>query len=121
MKTSQSRRHFIKSSAAVGALALLPAVGRSASKALHNPLPIPELLTPETIDDVSSYKLNAQSGTMNFFPGIETRTQGYNGNYLGPTIREKNGNKVKIAVNNKLTEITTVHWHGMMGQFVVQP
>tara|TARA_R110000850_G_scaffold193670_1_gene320373 strand:- start:2652 stop:4211 length:1560 start_codon:yes stop_codon:yes gene_type:complete len=33
--------------------------------------------------------------------------------YLGPTIRLRRGQKVKIHIHNELPEDTTVHWHGL--------
>ncbi|MFC7482675.1 multicopper oxidase family protein [Luedemannella flava] len=38
---------------------------------------------------------------------------GFNGDYLGPTLRAKRGEEVVVNVHNRLTEATTVHWHGM--------
>lgn len=49
-----------------------------------------------------------------FFPGRESDTLGYNGSYLGPTIRVHRGDEVEIAVTNALSEDTTVHWHGLI-------
>ncbi len=50
---------------------------------------------------------------MEFFPGLTTKTLGYNGNYLGPVLRVRRGQQVNVAVHNQLGEPTTVHWHGM--------
>ena len=49
-----------------------------------------------------------------FFAGHESQTLGYNGNYLGPTIRLHRGDDVQMAVTNTLTQDTTVHWHGLL-------
>ena len=38
---------------------------------------------------------------------------GYNGQYPGPEIRVKEGDKVRINLTNNLPEATTIHWHGM--------
>ena len=40
-------------------------------------------------------------------------TWGFNGAYLGPTLRAARGERVVINVHNELPETTTVHWHGM--------
>ena len=37
----------------------------------------------------------------------------YNGQYPGPEIRVKEGERLRIKVSNKLPESTTVHWHGI--------
>jgi FtsP/CotA-like multicopper oxidase with cupredoxin domain len=46
-------------------------------------------------------------------PGIESDTWGFNGDYLGPTLRAEGGERVAINVHNDLGEPTTAHWHGM--------
>lgn len=63
--------------------------------------------------DKAEFKLNIQKGKMKFIEGLETSTYGYNGSYLGPVIRVKRGNQVKVNVQNNLQEETTVHWHGL--------
>ncbi len=37
----------------------------------------------------------------------------YNGSIPGPEIRVKQGNRLRIIVENGIDEATTVHWHGM--------
>ncbi|WP_433083847.1 multicopper oxidase family protein [Dactylosporangium sp. CA-052675] len=58
------------------------------------------------------FDLRAQPGERDFGHGA-TRTWGYNGAYLGPTLRAKRGEPVVVNVRNALAEPTTVHWHGM--------
>lgn len=55
----------------------------------------------------------AMEGERIFFKNIVTPTIGYNGNFLGPTIRVKRGQKILMIIQNQLTEMTTVHWHGL--------
>ncbi|MDA3949935.1 MAG: multicopper oxidase domain-containing protein [Spirochaeta sp.] len=61
---------------------------------------------------VREYRLRADEGTRQFYPGAETPTLGYNGEYLGPTLKLLRGEAVSILVENALTEATTTHWHG---------
>jgi FtsP/CotA-like multicopper oxidase with cupredoxin domain len=37
----------------------------------------------------------------------------YNGQYPGPEIRVKEGERLRLKVSNKLPESTTIHWHGI--------
>jgi FtsP/CotA-like multicopper oxidase with cupredoxin domain len=59
------------------------------------------------------FELTAQAGTTELRPGIVSDTWGFNGGYLGPTLRAARGEQVLINVHNDLDEATTVHWHGM--------
>ena len=78
------------------------------------PLNIPPLLKAEDpLEDRASFRLEASEGRTSFFLGTETDTLGYNGSYLGPTIRVRRGQEVSIAVKNSLGDVTTVHWHGL--------
>lgn len=46
-------------------------------------------------------------------PAAETWVWSYNGRVPGPEIRVRQGERVRIAVENGLAEETTVHWHGV--------
>ena len=59
------------------------------------------------------YNLNMQNGTHEFFPGITTKTKGFNGSLLGPTLIMHAGQQVYMNVTNSIGEETTVHWHGL--------
>jgi FtsP/CotA-like multicopper oxidase with cupredoxin domain len=119
------RRTFLKSGLAALALAGvgtggLSLVGKSGfitsaeARGFTTPLPIPPLL--ENLDssgESASFSMDVQQGQVEFFPGESTATLGYNGNFLGPTIRVRNGQRFQINVNNTLPEVTTLHWHGL--------
>lgn len=82
--------------------------------ALASPLPIPPLLEASTnARDERVFDLRVQSGSRKFSGNTRTDTLGYNGDYLGPTIRVRRGEDVRIRVRNTLSEPTTVHWHGV--------
>lgn len=44
-------------------------------------------------------------------PATEVWT--YNGQFPGPTLRVRQGKRLRVAVTNRLSQGTTVHWHGM--------
>lgn len=46
-------------------------------------------------------------------PHPATRVWAYNGRVPGPEIRVRQGDRLRIDVNNALDEETTVHWHGL--------
>jgi blue copper oxidase len=59
------------------------------------------------------FELTAREGTSTLLPGTTGETWGFNGSYLGPTLRAERGERVAVRVTNRLDEDTTVHWHGM--------
>lgn len=76
-------------------------------------LPIPPLAESEVVDGVRTFRLTAQEGTTELLPGTRTPTWGFDGPYLGPTLRAERGEKVAVEVTNGLDVTTSVHWHGM--------
>ncbi|MCK5369265.1 MAG: multicopper oxidase domain-containing protein, partial [Cyclobacteriaceae bacterium] len=73
----------------------------------QNPLLIPDILSGTNIN------LTLQNGTHQFYSEINTSTIGANGNILGPTLILNQGDFVNIAVDNQLSDTTTIHWHGL--------
>lgn len=49
--------------------------------------------------------------------GQERRVFSINGQIAGPTLRWKEGEEVTINVTNRLTEDTSIHWHGILLPF----
>lgn len=116
-----SRRTFLLGTGA-GATLMLAGCTLDTAEALSttgtldfaNPLGIPAL-APSTIasDGARLFQLTAEAGSSLFHPAAPTPTWGYNGAFLGPTLRARRGEKVRVAVQNALPDPTTVHWHGM--------
>ena len=59
------------------------------------------------------FELTAQEGHAEILPGVRTKTWGFNGDFLGPTLYMRNGETVRMTVRNQVSEPTVVHWHGM--------
>jgi FtsP/CotA-like multicopper oxidase with cupredoxin domain len=77
-------------------------------------LPIPPLLDPGSRDGRTVFELEMQEGESELLSRTRTSTWGYNGPYLGPTLRATRGETVEMRVTNNLPEPeTTTHWHGM--------
>lgn len=78
------------------------------------PLAIPSLAT-SIVDaqGVRTFDLSMQTGETDLGRGEPTPTWGFNGAFLGPTLRATRGEQVKVNVVNRLEETSTVHWHGM--------
>lgn len=82
--------------------------------AFDNELSIPPLADSRVeADGTRVFELDMRSGTREFRTGQVTETWGFNGDYLGPTLRAARGEKVRVRIRNGLEEASTVHWHGM--------
>jgi len=131
-----NRRTFFKSAGAtfLGAAAvsragaaLLPEAAVSASAATQPP-PLPPNGRPfnplvtlngwslpwRMKDGVKEFHLVAEPVAREIAPGMTANLWGYNGSSPGPTIEAVEGDRVRIFVTNKLPEVTTVHWHGVL-------
>lgn len=108
-----TRRSFLAGTLlAGGSLWAASSLWKPSVAAESRQLRIPELI--DARDKRQSIALKAQIGKTSFFPGRESVTLGYNGSYLGPTLRVHRGDDVEMAVTNALGEDTTVHWHGLL-------
>jgi len=77
-------------------------------------LRIPPLATPTVEKDgVKRFDLVMQRGQTELLPGRATTTWGFNGPLLGPTVRARRGDTVRMVVADQLAEASSVHWHGM--------
>ncbi len=102
-----SRRRFLAGGAAFIGAGCLP---RSWSKTAPSRLPIPPLVDGRQGKPV---ELQIRSGTWSFRPGVKTPTLGFSQDYLGPTIRTRQGSELNLHYRNTLTESVAVHGHGL--------
>ena len=109
MSSGLTRRSLLS---AAPLLMLGGAATRSAwAEAEPRPLPIPPLIDSRGGKTVA---LAAQHGQTEFLAGRASPSAGYNGSYLGPTLRVHRGDDVPFEVTSRLKEDTTVHWHGLL-------
>ncbi|MBK1783954.1 multicopper oxidase domain-containing protein [Prauserella sp. ASG 168] len=117
-----SRRGFLALGAAVTAAATLPGCSALGSRGaidtvgrvdFRNRLRIPPLAEADRRGGTTEFALAAQAGRSAIVAGGEADTWGLNGALLGPTLRARRGETVRITLTNHLDEATTLHWHGM--------
>ena len=65
-------------------------------------------------DGRKTFNLIAEPVVREFAPGLKVNCWGYNGQTPGPTIEAVEGDKLRIYVENRLPEPTSVHWHGVL-------
>jgi blue copper oxidase len=108
-----TRRQFASGAAAIVSSGFIGSgAGLGETAPFSTPLPIPELI--DAASQGNAVKLKVMTGLHAFIPGKPTRTLGYSAPVLGPVIRLRRGDEVKIMVENDLNVVTTVHWHGLL-------
>lgn len=129
----RTRRDFLQGAAVIGAGALAPGAmtagglpagrarvdaekhrgslnARDAYRAVVTP-DVPDLAF-EIDGGVKVFHLVAEPVKQEIFPGKILNLWGYNGSAPGPTIQARQGERVRIIVDNHLPEPTSMHWHG---------
>jgi manganese oxidase len=61
---------------------------------------------------VKEFHLVAEPVVREIAPGMNAHLWGYNGQSPGPTIEVVEGDRVRMFVTNRLSEPTSIHWHG---------
>ncbi|MFF5187100.1 multicopper oxidase family protein [Streptomyces sp. NPDC000345] len=75
-------------------------------------LTVPDLLEGTASDGTTTFTLTAKTGTGEVLSGVSSTTAGYNGTFLGPTMKWTKGDTVLMNITNSLGDDTTVHFHG---------
>ncbi len=65
-------------------------------------------------DGVKEFHLVAEPVVREIAPGMKANLWGYNGSSPGPTLEAVEGDRIRIFVTNRLSEVTSVHWHGVL-------
>ncbi|MCQ9164161.1 multicopper oxidase family protein [Arthrobacter sp. STN4] len=118
MSYQLNRRSFLGLSVAATAAAALAACAPTPpTKEATRILPTDPLIADYEIRRASTGKTVTQTLTPESFSttlaGKKITTWGYNGNLVAPTLRGTAGDQLAVTVANKLTEGTSIHWHGL--------
>ena len=94
-----TRRTFLTSAAAFAAGTVLPVSGFRTAHAAS----------------VKEFRLRAAPGRTHLVPEPygETPVWAYNDAVPGPEIRVRQGDRMRVVIDNGIDEETTVHWHGV--------
>ena len=95
---SPARRRFLAGLAGLSALPLLPARSGTADTA--------QLVAAKLVAGQARAQIAPPE-----YPG--TGVWAYNGTLPGPVLRARQGDRLRVHVENALEEPTTVHWHGI--------
>ncbi|MEW6311559.1 MAG: copper resistance system multicopper oxidase [Pseudomonadota bacterium] len=105
MHANQSRRTFVKSLAAGGAVAGL-GLWRQPVWALTSP-------GQPTVLSGTEFDLTIDSVSVDF-TGKRRTAMAINGSIPGPLLRWREGDTVTLRVRNRLPHDTSIHWHGIL-------
>ena len=80
-----------------------------------SPIVTPDLakLPYTLVNGVKEFHLVPEVITTELIPGRPMTGWGYNGSVPGPSIEVQEGDRVRIVVENRLPEPTSMHWHGL--------
>jgi FtsP/CotA-like multicopper oxidase with cupredoxin domain len=102
-------------------LAAAQAVVAPALPAATTALPYRPVVTPNGStmpwtmkNGVKEFRIVAEPVKREFAPGMVVDCWGYNGQTPGPTIEAVEGDRVRLFVENRLPERTSMHWHGFL-------
>ncbi|WP_192458371.1 cell division protein FtsP [Musicola keenii] len=105
---SLSRRQFLQ---ATGAAVCAGAVSLPArASGTQNPLPVPPLMEPRRGQPVF---LTLQRANWSFTGDRKASVWGFNGRYLGPTVRVNSNDDVKVIYSNRLSEPVSMTVSGL--------
>lgn len=106
-----SRRRFIQASGLAVCLGSLPLSVRAADEGGSQPLPVPPLLESRNGQPLF---LTMQRTHWSFNGKTQASVWGFNGRYLGPTVRVRNGDDIKMIYSNRLSEPVAVNVSGLL-------
>ncbi len=70
-------------------------------------------LTLRAGGQVREFRLTDSALTYEFVKGEPTTAWAYNNQVLGPALRVREGDLVRVSFSNNLPAPTTIHWHGV--------
>lgn len=111
---SRDRRSFFaRVGASLFGAAVTPASAQKKSaRNLSVEVPDGKKLPFTLVNGVKEFRLVAEVVDSEVMPGRPMTAWGYNGSIPGPLIEFNEGDRVRVIVENKLPEMTAVHWHG---------
>lgn len=76
-------------------------------------LVLPKLDEGRLVDGVREFDLTVALGKTEFLPGLLTDTVGINAPFLGPLVKLRAGEAVRLNVTSTLGQKIALHWHGL--------
>lgn len=110
--TLLTRREMLRSAGLLAAAAMVPACLQAGGQTT-----VPEAMPSKSIAAAGPQRptvaLRATRTWWELRPGLVVEAWTYNGQVPGPLIRVREGERVRVLLENRLPEATTIHWHGV--------
>jgi FtsP/CotA-like multicopper oxidase with cupredoxin domain len=109
------RRTFLtRLAAAAGAFGASRGSGAAQLTGINLPVAMPDAskLPYQLVNGVKEFRLTAEVVQTEFVPGRPVTAWGFNGSVPGPTLEIDEGDRVRVIFENRLPEMTALHWHG---------
>lgn len=107
-----TRRHFLAATALSSAAVLTRSGSRAIATPFETPLHIPQLIDAAATGNAVS--LTMARGMHAYRRGQPATSYGFSAPVLGPVIRIRTGQSTQFTIENKMNQVTTVHWHGLV-------
>jgi manganese oxidase len=109
----KNRRSFFRNALGLGA-GILSASKLARAEQIRAQVETPDIADlPFTVDNGTKvFNLIAEPVKQEIAPNKTLDVWGFNGSAPGPTIQIDQGDRVRIIVDNRLPEPTSMHWHG---------
>jgi len=105
-----SRRHLIKSTAALAAASALPMPAWAKGQSLSH--------AKKGFGEISGEDIELAIGNHHFAIGNRSgHAVAVNGTIPGPLVRLREGQRARLHVTNTLAEDSSIHWHGLLVPF----
>lgn len=110
-----NRRSFFAGLAAAGAGLVAARKGNAQAAASNVLFETPDLgkLPWRMVNGVKEFHLIAEVVHTELVRGRAMDGWGFNGSIPGPTIEVNEGDRVRVIFENRLPEMTALHWHGL--------
>lgn len=100
-----SRRDFLRCAGTLAGAAILPS---------HPPMPFGQIDQPITGEAQSSYTLTIRNGLIEVGNNRFISTTTFNGQFPGPLLRFREGERVTVNIRNETEIPEQLHWHGQI-------
>lgn len=92
---------------------MVPNIPELTTNKIRNLPALPHTEQIRATREVKEYHLTAAPAEWELVSGVRVKVWSFNGQIPGPSIRVKEGDLVRVTLENQLSVPTSIHWHGL--------